>query len=67
MADDLTELLNDQVYDIERVLKNALAKVSEDLLSGDEQKEKIAAKDVSDILDWFVRCREFHRPRRVCP
>jgi hypothetical protein len=54
MADDLTELLNRFAYDIERILKNALGKLSHDLDSGDERTQELAANEIDEILDWLL-------------
>jgi hypothetical protein len=53
MTDDLTELLNQFVYDIRAILQCALDNLRDDLDSADARKEKQAANEAAEILGWL--------------
>jgi hypothetical protein len=48
-----TVLLDRWVYDVERILRNALDVLSDDLSSEDVQTAELAAAGASEILDWL--------------
>lgn len=54
MADDFTELLNRCVYNVEHILKSALASLIDDLTSENENTAELAERTAEEILDWLA-------------